>query len=109
MNAFNLRTLMLSAIAIASMGLTACGSSFSCTDTGKCSKDVALSGAALTACQKQLAGKCGSQAKDFGSCAKSNETCNADGTPDGNNTLSKCSTQFAALTSCCQSNPSECQ
>jgi hypothetical protein len=109
MNKLNIRNLMLGAIAIASLGLTACGGGFSCSDKGKCSKDSAPSDAQISACTKQISSpKCGDKAKAFGQCAKDNEQCGADGTPDGAATLSHCSTQFGDYQACCSANPGDC-
>ena len=107
MKALNLRTILVGAFAAASLALAGCGGGFSCSDKGSCANDVAPTQAAIDACQKQLDGACGSQAKDLGSCSKDNATCDADGhtTTDA----SKCSTQLAAVISCCTSNPDACQ
>lgn len=104
MKLFNLRNLMIAALAMGTLALAGCGGGFSCSDKGKCSNDVAPTQAEIDACNKEINDStCGSKAKDVASCAESNATCDA----NGNSTvdISKCSTQTSALISCCSANP----
>ena len=105
MKDFSLRFVVFGLAAAGALALAGCGSSFSCGDKGKCSKDQTPTADEITACNAALSGACGSQFKDYESCYESNEVCASDGTSDFSNTNTKCSNQVGSLTSCCASNP----
>jgi len=94
-----LRYLVLAGALVASaVGFMSCGSSFSCSDKGSCSNDVAPTQAQIDACNKILSGPCGSQAKTSGQCSKDNSTCGS----DGKSTIAagKCDAETTAFTTC---------
>ena len=99
MNKLTIRNLMLGAVAIASLGLTACGGGFKCTDKGSCSNDVAPSSDAVAACESAKSdSKCGSKFSDLASCAKSHATCDSSGHSSINQ--NDCSSQQTAYANC---------
>jgi hypothetical protein len=86
------------ALVASSFGLMSCSSSFSCSDKGSCSNDVAPTQAEIDACNKILNGTCGSQFKTEAQCGKDNATCGS----DGKSTIAagKCDTETSAFTTC---------
>lgn len=108
MKSIQLRALFVGALAIAALGLSACGSSFNCSDKGKCSKDVAPTSAEIGSCTQLINSKCGDKFKAYGSCFRDNEQCKADGTTDGDATNQKCASQLGDVTACCTANPGTC-